>query len=54
MASISIVNSDVEHSLLVPIGHLYIFKKRVCQFQTEFFLAVQFFGLLTYFIRWTG
>lgn len=54
MASISIVNSDVEHSLFVPIGHLYIFKKDFAHFQTEFFLAVQFFGLLTYFIRRTG
>lgn len=54
MASVSIVNSDVDHSLLVPIGHLYIFKKDFAHFQTEFFLAVQFFGLLTYFIRLTG
>lgn len=49
MASISIVNSDVKHFLLVPICHLHVFKKYFAYFQTDFFLALEFFRLFTYF-----
>lgn len=44
-ASISIVNGDGEHFLT----HLHVFKKDFAHFQAAFFVAVGFFGLLTYF-----